>query len=150
MKSFEDSLRDWKASICIIWIGKLPSIVIVTTGKDMGKVTITAGRPVKQRELYITDGEAGGWMAQSHKRHWVLWSQWSVFKHFNRLKKENLWITFLPLSSDLFQQASFHPSHQSGPWATTGGLGPGSRVLCFRLKPKLGGKFTRVELDKKN
>lgn len=85
---FKGSLRDCQASICIIWIGKLPSIVIVTTGKDMGKVTITAGRPVKQQELYITDGEAGGWMAQSHKRHWVLWSQWSVFKHFNRLKKK--------------------------------------------------------------
>lgn len=85
---FKDSLRDCQASICIIRIGKLPSIVIVTTGKDMGKVTITAGRPVKQQELYITDGEAGGWMAQSHKRHWILWSQWSVFKHFNRLKKK--------------------------------------------------------------
>lgn len=48
---------------------------------------------------------------------------------------------FLPLSSDLFQQASFHPSHQSGPWATTGGLGPGSRVLCFSLKPELGGEI---------
>lgn len=63
---------------------------------------------------------------------------------------------FLQLASDLFQQASFLPSRQSGPlflpgpWATTAGLGPGSRVLCFRLKPDLGGKFTRVELDKKN
>lgn len=57
---FKDSLRDCQASICIIRIGKLPSIVIVTTGKDMGKVTITAGQPVKQQELYITDGEAGG------------------------------------------------------------------------------------------
>lgn len=89
MKSFKDSLRDCQASICIIRIGKLPSIVIVMTGKDMGEVTITAGRPVKQQELYITDGEAGGWMAQSHKRHWVLWSQWSVFKHFIRLKNNH-------------------------------------------------------------
>lgn len=32
--------------------------MIVTTGKDVGKVTITAGGPVKQQELlYITDGE---------------------------------------------------------------------------------------------
>lgn len=78
----------------------------------MGKVTITDRRPVKQQELlYITDGEGEGWMAQSHKRHWVLWSQWSVFKHFNSLlkKKSNLWIIWvLQLSSDSFQQAAFN------------------------------------------
>lgn len=39
------------------WIGKLPSAVIVTTGKDTGRVTTTAGRPGKQQVLYITHGK---------------------------------------------------------------------------------------------
>lgn len=144
MKSFKDSLRDCQASICIIRIGKLPSIVIVTTGKDMGEVTITAGRPVKQQELYITDGEAGGWMAQSHKRHWVLWSQWSVFKHFNRLKNHHhLGIVFLPSSSDPSEQASFQPSRQSGPLCLTGPTIAGAWLLSavFQVKAQFRGKI---------
>lgn len=55
---------------------------------------------------------------------------------------------YLLLFSDLFQQASFHSSlsHVHEQLQLGWGL---ALECCFRLKPDLGGKFTRVELDKK-
>lgn len=50
---------------------------------------------------------------------------------------------FLPLSSDLFQQASFHPCRQSGPlclpgpWATTAWL----PSAVFQIKARFRGEI---------